>query len=147
MQFPNLTTDELTKLATELPEMQEVSIHLLNTKLREIDRNYPWSMPDWLKIVLMITSTIIGIVFIVVMIYLSRTGNSMISGKHLNKRKKSKSNSQHSHNKGIELKELNCPQKSTMSRPLSDTSTNNSLKSVAQRELSQLPNTSQNLAD
>ena len=42
LQTPNLTTDELTKLATEIPEMQEVTIHSLNTKLREINRNYPW---------------------------------------------------------------------------------------------------------
>ena len=104
-------------------------------------------MPDWLKIVLIMTSTIIGIAFTVVMIYLRRTGNCMILGKHLNKRRKSKSISQLPHNKGIEWKELNCPQKSTMLRPLSSTSTNNSLKSVAQRELPQLPNTSQNLPD
>ena len=35
LQIPNLTTDELTKLATEIPKMQEVTIHSLNTKLRE----------------------------------------------------------------------------------------------------------------
>ena len=46
LQIPNLTTDELTKLATEIPEIQEVTIHSLNTKLREINRNYPWLMPD-----------------------------------------------------------------------------------------------------
>ena len=34
-----------------------------------------------------------------------------------------------------------------MLKPLSSTSTNNSLKSLAQRELPQLPNTSQNLPD
>ena len=104
-------------------------------------------MPDWLKIILRITSTIIGIVFVVIMIYLRRTGYYMISGKHLNKMRKSKPISQHSHNKGIALKELNCPQKSTVSRPLSSTSNNNSLKAVAQRELPQLLNTSQNLPD
>ena len=91
-------------------------------------------MPDWLQIVLMIICTITGIVFFVIMIYLRWTGNCMLSGKHLNKRRKSKSISKHSHDKGITMKELN----STMSRPLSSTSTNNSLKSVAQRELPQL---------
>ena len=91
LQIPNLTTDELTKLATEIPEMQEVTIHSLNSKLREINRNYPWSMPDWLKVLLTITSTIKGIVYIVVRIYLRRTGNCMLLGKHLNKRRKSKS--------------------------------------------------------
>ena len=75
-------------------------------------------------------------------------GNYMLLGKHLNKRRKSESISQLPHNKGIELKELNCPQKSAMSRPLSSTP-NNSLKSMSQRELLQLPNTSQdqNLQD
>ena len=108
LQIPNLTTNELTKLAMKIPKMKEGTIHSLNINLRKINRNYPWSMPDWLKIVLMITSTIIGIVFVVVMIYLSRTGNFMLSGKHLNKRRKSKSISPHSHDKGIAIKERNC---------------------------------------
>ena len=113
--------------------MQEVTIHSLNIKLREINRNYPWLMPDWLKIVLMITSTIIGIVFVVA-IYLRRIDSCMLSGKYLNKKRKSKSISQLPHSKGIEMKELNCSQKPTVLRPLSHTSTNNSLKSVTQRE-------------
>ena len=92
-------------------------------------------MPDWLKIELMITSTIIDIMFVVIMIYLRRTGNWMLLGKHLNKRRKSKSISQHSFNKDIAMKELNCPPNSTISRLLSSTSTNNRVKSVAQREL------------
>ena len=44
LQIPNLTAKELTKLATEILEMQDVTIHILNTKLREINRNYPWVM-------------------------------------------------------------------------------------------------------
>ena len=147
MQIPNPTTNELTKLATEIPKMQEVTLHSLNAKLKEINSNYPWSMPDWLKIGLTITSTIVGVVFMVVMIYLRRTGNCMLLGKHLNKKSKSKSISRLPHNKGIELKELNCPQKSTMLRPLSSTSTNNSLKSMTQRELPLLSNTSEYLPD
>ena len=131
----------------ETPKIEEVTIHSLNTKLRKIKRNYPWSMPDWLKIVLMITSTIIGIVFVVIIIYCRRTGNCMPLEKHLNKRRKSKSISQQSHDKGIAMKELNFLQNSTVSRPLSSTSTNYSLKSVAQRKLPQLPTTAQNLPD
>ena len=115
--------------------MEEVTLHSLNIKLREINRNYPWLMPDLLKIVLTITSTIIAIVFVVIVVYLRRTGNCMLSGKHLNKKRKSKTSSQIPHNKGIELKELNCSQKPSALRPLSCTSTNNSLKSVTQREL------------
>ena len=49
LQIPNCTTDELTKLPPKIPKMQEVIIHSLNTKLRKINRNYPWSMPDCLK--------------------------------------------------------------------------------------------------
>ena len=101
LQIPNLTTAELTKLATEIPKMQEITIHSLYTNLRDINRNYPWLMPDWLKIVLTITSTIIGIVFMVVVLYLRRTGNCILLGKHLNKKRKSKSISQLCHNKGI----------------------------------------------
>ena len=40
LQITNLTTDELTELATEIPKMQEVTIHSLNTKLKEINKNY-----------------------------------------------------------------------------------------------------------
>ena len=60
LQIPNLTTGELTKLAMEISKIKELMIHSLNIKLRKINRNYPWSLPDWLKIVLTITSTIIG---------------------------------------------------------------------------------------
>ena len=127
--------------------MKDVTIHSLNAKLRKINKNYPWSMPDWLKIILTITSSIIGIVFIVIMLYLRRSGNCVLLGKHLNKRKKPKSVSQDSHDKGIVMKELKHPPNSAPSRPLSITSTITSLKSMAQRELPQLLNTSENLPD
>ena len=87
LQIPNFTTDKLTKLTTELPEMKDVMIHSLKPKLRKINNNYPWSMLDWLKIMLTITSTIIGIVFIAIMIYLRMSGKCVLSGKHLNNRK------------------------------------------------------------
>ena len=38
LQISNLTTDELTRLVTKISEMQEVAIHSLNTKHREIKR-------------------------------------------------------------------------------------------------------------
>ena len=41
LQIPNLTTNELTKLATKISEMQEVTVHSLNTKLKRKNRNYP----------------------------------------------------------------------------------------------------------
>ena len=89
LKIPNLTTNESTKLAREISKMKDVMIHSLNAKLRKINKNYPWSMSHWLKIILMITSKIIGIVFIVIMICLRRSGNCMLLEKHLNKRRKS----------------------------------------------------------
>ena len=127
--------------------MKDVMMHSLNAKLRKINKNYPWSMPNWLNIILMIASTIIGIVLIVIMIYHTRSGNCMLFGKHLNKRRTSKSISQHSHDKGIAMKELKHSPNTAMSRPLSSTCTITSLKSMAQRELPQLPNASLNLPD
>ena len=135
LQIPNLTTNELPKFATEIPRMKDIVIHFLISKLRKINKNYPWSIPDWLKMILMITSTIIGKVFIVIMIYLRKPGNCMLSGKHLNKGRKSKSISQHSHDKGIAMKELNCSLSSAVSRPLASTSTTNCLNSVAQNRI------------
>ena len=41
-QIPSLTANELTKLAMEIPKMNEVTIHSLNTQLRKISRNYSW---------------------------------------------------------------------------------------------------------
>ena len=97
-----------------IPKLKDVTIHSLNTKPRNINKNYPWSMSDLLKIILMITSTIIGIVFIVIMLYLRMSGNCVLSGKHLNEKRKSKSFSQHSNDKGISMKELNCPPNSAV---------------------------------
>ena len=96
LQIPNHTTNELTKLDVEIPKVKDVTMHLLNAKLRKINKNYPRSMPDWLKIILMITTTIISIVFVVIMIYLRRSGICLLLGKHLNKRRKFKSICQYS---------------------------------------------------
>ena len=51
-QIPNLTTNELTKLAAEIAKMKDVTIPSLKSKLKKINKNYPWSMPDWSKIIL-----------------------------------------------------------------------------------------------
>ena len=42
--------------------MAEVTIHTLSNKLHEINSNYSYTMPDWLKIMPTITSTIIVII-------------------------------------------------------------------------------------
>ena len=72
--------------------MAEVTVHTLNTKLKEINRNYPYTMPDWFKIMLTVTSTIIAIIVVVVVIYAKKSGNCLC-GKHLqNNRKNQKTN-------------------------------------------------------
>ena len=117
-------------------------------KLTKIKKNYPWWMSDWLKIILTITSTVIGIVFIVIMIYLRRPGNCVLSGKHLYKRRKSKSISQHSCDKGIAMKELKHSSwyhnvRTSYLASLPSPAWNPGLK----RELPQLPNAFQNLPE
>ena len=49
MNIPHLTKDELERLATNIPEMAEVTVHTLSNKLQEIKSNYPYTMPGWLK--------------------------------------------------------------------------------------------------
>ena len=61
--------DELERLAPNIPEMAEVMVHTLNNKLQKINRNYHYTMPDWLKIMLTNTSTVIDIIVVVVVIH------------------------------------------------------------------------------
>ena len=77
INIPPLTKDELKELATNIPEMEEVTVHTLSNKLQDININYPYTMPDWLKIMLTITSTIIAIIVIVVVIYAKMPGNCL----------------------------------------------------------------------
>ena len=89
INIPPLTKNELKKLATNIPEMAEVTVHTLSTTLQEINRNYPYTMLDWLKIMLTITSTVIAIIVVVVVIYAKKSGNCLC-GKHLQNNRKNK---------------------------------------------------------
>ena len=62
--------------------MAEVTVHSMSTKLQDIDRSYPYTMPDWLKIMLTVTSTVIAIIVIAVTIYVKKSGKCVF-GKHL----------------------------------------------------------------
>ena len=99
-----LTKNELEKLATNIPEMAKVTVHTLSNKLQEINRNYPYTMPDWLKIMLTITSTIIAIIVIVVLIYVKKSGNCL-HRKHLQNNRRSKKTDLNE----FELREINNP--------------------------------------
>ena len=77
INIPPLTKDELDRLPTNIPETVEVPVHTLSNKLQEINRNYTYTMPDWLKIMLTITSTIIDTFVVVGVIYAKKSGNCL----------------------------------------------------------------------
>ena len=53
INIPPLTKNELEKLSTYIAEMEEVTVHTLSTKLQDINRNYPYTVPDWLQLCLL----------------------------------------------------------------------------------------------
>ena len=92
IKIPPLTEKEFENLVTTIPKMAAVSVQSWSTNLQEINRNYPYIMPDWLKIMLTVTSTVIAIIFMVVIIYIEKSGNCLLR-KHLqNNRKNKKTN-------------------------------------------------------
>ena len=122
--------------------MAEVTVDTLSTTLQEINRNYPYTMPYWLKIMLSVTSTVIAIIVIVVVIYAKKSGNCLCR-KHLqNNRKNKKTNLDK-----FELREINKPNSISTSHPLTCRLTVNSCHSLAQRQLSQWPNAIQDQPD
>ena len=123
---------ELEKLATNSPEMAEVTVQSLSTKLQDSNRNYPYTMPDWLQIMLTVTSTMMAIIVVVVLVNAKKAGNCLL-GKHLqNNRKNKKTNLNE-----FELREMNKSHSISTSHPLTHRSTANSCHSLAQRQLTQ----------
>ena len=59
-----LTPQQLESKAQYIPEMENISLDEFNTTLAEINKEYPWQMPIWLKIfmTIVITIFIIGII-------------------------------------------------------------------------------------
>ena len=142
INIPPLAKNELEKSPTNIPEMEEVTLHTLSTKLQEMNRNYPYTVPDWLTIMLTITSTIITIIVIVLSIYTKKSGNCL-HGKHLwNNRKNKKTNLNE-----FELREINKSHSISTSHPLTHRLTANSCHSLAKRQLPILPNTIQDQPD
>ena len=137
IQIPPLTKKELEKSATNMMKMVEVTVKSLSTKLKNIHRNYPFLMPDWLKIMLTVTCTVVIIIVIALIIYIKKSGNCLI-GKHLQDNRK---NGKTASNE-FELTEINKSYDISISHPLSCSSTANSCHSLAQRQLPQLSNTS-----
>ena len=45
IQIPPLMKKELENVATIIPKMAEMTVHSLSTKLQDISRNYPYTMP------------------------------------------------------------------------------------------------------
>ena len=53
-----LTPQQLESKASYIPEMENISLDKFNTTMTEINKEYPWQMPVWLKIILTIGITI-----------------------------------------------------------------------------------------
>ena len=49
-----LTPQQLESKASYIPEMENISLDKFNTTMTEINKEYPWQMPVWLKIILTI---------------------------------------------------------------------------------------------
>ena len=72
-----LTPQQLESKAQYIPEMENTSLDEFNTTLAEINKEYPWQMPIWLKIFMTIVITIF-IIGIIVGCYICR-----VQGIHL----------------------------------------------------------------
>ena len=99
-------------------------------------------MPDWLKIMLTITSIVIAIIIVLVLIYTKKSGNCLLRKHIWNNRKNKKTDFSE-----FGLREINKPHDISISHPLTHRSTANSCHSLAQRQLPQLPNTSHDQPD
>ena len=142
INIPPLTKNELEKLATNIPDMAEVTVHTLSNKCQEINRKYPYTMPDWLKIMLTITSIVIAIIVVVVVVYAKKSGNCLCE-KHLqNNGKNRKTNLDE-----FKLREISKPHSISPFHPLTHRLTANNCSSFAQRQLPQSPNTIQDQPD
>ena len=53
-----LTPQQLESKASNIPEMENISLDEFNTTLTEINKEYPWQMPIWLNIIMTIVITI-----------------------------------------------------------------------------------------
>ena len=133
---------ELENLATNIPKMAEETFHTLSNKLQDINGNYPYTMQDWLKVMLTVTSTVVAIIVIAVIIYVKKSGNCLLR-KHLwNNRNNKKTNLNE-----FELREINRSHSISTSHPLTCRWTANSCQSLTQRKLPQLPYTSHDQPD
>ena len=72
-----LTPQQLESKAQYIPEMENISLDEFNTTLAELNEEYPWKMPIWLKIFMTIVITIF-IIGIIVGCYICR-----VQGIHL----------------------------------------------------------------
>ena len=130
IKIPPLTEKELENLATNIPKMVEVTVQSLSTKLQDINRNYPYTMPDWLKIMLTVTYTVIAITIIAVIIYVKKSANCL-PRKHLqNNSKKKKTNLNE-----FELREINRSHSISTSCPLTCRSTANSCQFTSSKTI------------
>ena len=66
MPLKKLMEDQLNKQVQEIPDIRDITLGELNSTLSQIDNEYPWQMPTWLKIFLSIITTIVIIGIIII---------------------------------------------------------------------------------
>ena len=130
IKIPLLTENELENLATNIPEMAENTAQYFSTKLHKINRNSPYIMPDWLKIMLTVTSAVKAIIFITVITYIKKSGNCLL-GKQLQNNKKNKKTNLNE----TELRKIKHSNSISISHPFTCRFTANSCHSLAERQL------------
>ena len=68
-----LTPQQLESKASYIPEMENISLDKFNTTMTEINEEFPWQMPVWLKIILTVGITIF-IIGAMIGCYMCRVG-------------------------------------------------------------------------
>ncbi len=72
--FAKLSQIDLEAMSIELKPMENIPIEEIPVQLAQINEEYPYSMPQWLVILLSVVSTIIGLALILGIAYYHKYG-------------------------------------------------------------------------
>ena len=73
LDIHKLTEAEIDKLAKHLPEVSAITSPILKEEIAKINTNYPYMLPDWLKMILTIMGTLISIIIVVTILYFRKS--------------------------------------------------------------------------
>ena len=66
MPLKKLTETQLNEWVQEIPDIKDTTLEKLNSTLPQLENEYPWQMPTWLKIFLSVIIMIIMIRIIII---------------------------------------------------------------------------------